>query len=375
MLKISIAKLLTFGSQIWIAAILLLPQLSVAEVQLPVAVDQASSLLDALNRPSINTLHSQTSLMTSIVRAGTRLVACGERGVILISDNEGQTWRQAQSVPVSVTLTRLFFLDAKLGWAVGHSGIVLSSTDGGEHWVKQLDGKQAAALEINAARAEGGSPQRLANADRFEHDGPDKPFFGIYFLDAKNGFVTGAYGLAFATDDGGQTWQSIIGRIDNSKGLHLYFINQDGNDIYISGEQGVLYRSTDRGKQFKVVNSPSRGTYFGIVFPKPGQLIAFGLRGSAFKSIDAGIHWDKIELPAITVTAGLRLSDGSVVLSNEYGQLIRSHDDGATFQPIPQTQTTSVVSLVEASDGHLILAGARNLTRLAQPVTNMEAKK
>ena len=89
--------------------------------------------------------------MLAITRAGARLVAVGERGSILLSDDSGVSWRQAK-VPVSVTLTAVQFPNAKAGWAVGHLGVVLHSADGGETWAKQLDGREAASLVLEAAK-------------------------------------------------------------------------------------------------------------------------------------------------------------------------------------------------------------------------------
>jgi hypothetical protein len=36
-------------------------------------------------------------------------------------------------------------------------------------------------------------------AEGLVQDGPDKPFLGLHFADAKRGWVVGAYGLALAT--------------------------------------------------------------------------------------------------------------------------------------------------------------------------------
>jgi len=53
-------------------------------------------------------------------RAGTRIVAAGDHGVVLLSDDEGASFHQAHTVPVRSTLTALAFVDANNGWAVGH---------------------------------------------------------------------------------------------------------------------------------------------------------------------------------------------------------------------------------------------------------------
>ena len=37
-----------------------------------------------------------------------------------------------------------YFIDQQKGWVSGHDGVVLHSSDGGENWIKQLDGYEAA---------------------------------------------------------------------------------------------------------------------------------------------------------------------------------------------------------------------------------------
>ena len=74
-----------------------------------------------------------------ITRAGERLVAVGERGLIIVSDDDGRNWQQA-AVPVSATLTAVSFPTPDKGWAVGHAGIILHRDDGGSSWHLQFDG-------------------------------------------------------------------------------------------------------------------------------------------------------------------------------------------------------------------------------------------
>jgi len=59
-----------------------------------------------------------------------RLVGVGSRGHVLTSDVRGKTWLQ-RPVPVSTDLVAVNFPTANQGWAVGHDGVALSSTDGG----------------------------------------------------------------------------------------------------------------------------------------------------------------------------------------------------------------------------------------------------
>ncbi|MDP2022176.1 MAG: hypothetical protein Q8L16_14910, partial [Hydrogenophaga sp.] len=53
----------------------------------------------ALSRPALMSPKALGAAMLAVTRAGSRLVAVGERGTVLLSDDHGQHWRQA-AVPV-----------------------------------------------------------------------------------------------------------------------------------------------------------------------------------------------------------------------------------------------------------------------------------
>ncbi len=79
------------------------------------------------------------ALLLDISPAGDRLVAAGEHGIVLYSDDNGSHWQQA-AVPTTRMLTSIHFVDGRHGWAVGHDGLILVSNDGGENWRIQRDG-------------------------------------------------------------------------------------------------------------------------------------------------------------------------------------------------------------------------------------------
>ncbi|WP_433868126.1 WD40/YVTN/BNR-like repeat-containing protein [Ralstonia wenshanensis] len=326
--------------------------------------------LELLTQPARLNQQASHAVLLAVARAGDRLIAVGESGIVLLSDDNGGTWRQA-SVPVSVTLTSVYFASAKDGWVVGHSGVVLHSGDGGQTWTRQLDGRQAAQLELEAAKADakqnGGTAQkRLVNAQRLVEDGPDKPLLDVYFADANTGFVVGAYGLALATRDGGKTWQSLMGQIDNPKGKHLYRIRPVGSELYVAGEQGALYRSGDAGKRFDEIKTPYAGTYFDFIATAQGELLVLGLRGNAYWSGNRGADWQKIETGVpVTLTAGTRLVDGALLMVDQAGRVLRSVNGGRDFTPIAVPHSSSFTGLTQAADGALILSGANGITRIS----------
>lgn len=324
---------------------------------------------DLLTQPAQANVRAASSLQLSVSRAGKRLVSVGERGLVLLSDDDGRSWRQAKQVPVSVALTQVQFVSDRLGWAVGHSGVVLHSADAGDTWQLQLDGVKAATLVADAARAraadgDAAAAKQLREAEALVQDGPDKPFLGLHFADAQRGWVVGAYGLALATTDGGKTWQSLVGRIPNPGGKHLYAVREEGGRLLLAGEQGTLIRSGDGGASFQRLVTPYAGTFFGALEVADGALLAYGLRGNVWRSGDAGATWNRIELAqAVTLTSALRLADGAVLLADESGRLLRGDAAASRFSPLAGGLPTGLTSLALAADGALVVSGARGVSR------------
>ena len=328
-------------------------------------VTYADQAADPLTNPSIVSPLSERLMASKVVRNGERLVTVGERGTILISIDNAKTWRQVLS-PVRVTLTSLMFADSQNGWAVGNGGIVLGTRDGGENWTKLLDGNAAAAIEDEAARkASDAAPgndalkHRLGEAEGLVKDGPDKPFTDIKFFDSANGIVIGAYGLSFRTDDGGATWHSLMGDMDNPYGRHLYSMCLGRDGLFVVGEQGSVFRSTNGGATFKRLRPVGKGTLFGILSTSKGTLVTYGLRGALFRSVDNGENWTRIESSQATITGGKVLSDGAIILIKEDGRIFKSNDEAQTFDILPVSSSMTLSSVDEISPDRLILSGVR----------------
>lgn len=310
-----------------------------------------------LTEPALQSPRALGAAMLAIARAGSRLVAAGERGTVLLSDDGGASWRQA-SVPVQTTLTALRFVDDRTGWAVGHLGVILKTEDAGQTWRKQLDGMQAATLLAQALRASGDEKLQRA-AQRYEEEGPDKPFFDVDFSDARHGVVVGAYNLAFTTSDGGASWAPLP--LPNPKSLHLYAVRYAAGSLFIAGEQGLLIRSTEAGHE--ALPSPYKGSFFGLLPTRGGALLAFGLRGHAFRSTDGGASWQKLDTGVpVSLNAGLELPDGTLTLLAQTGDLLTSRDDGRSFTR-RAGDGVPAAGLATTPQGQFVLAGLRGMRR------------
>ncbi len=327
---------------------------------------QAALVPRVLTQPALQSPKALLAATLAVTRAGQRLVAVGERGTVLWSDNAGLSWQQAQ-VPVQVTLTAVHFVDARTGWAVGHLGVILKTEDAGQTWTLQLDGVRAALAVADAARTS--SDERVQHAaQRFDAEGPDKPFLDVDFSDAQHGFAVGAYNLAFATVDGGKTWTPALDRLPNAKNLHLYGVRYVGGHVFVVGEQGLLLKSTDAGSTFVALASPYKGSFFGLLAARSGTLLAYGLRGHVLRSADQGAHWDDVQTGVPRSFSGaVELDGGALALLSQTGDLLLSRDDGRTVTAIAPQGGPLPACGAAAVNGQLVLASLRGLRRQTAP--------
>ncbi|MDD2058680.1 YCF48-related protein [Pseudomonas sp. GD03860] len=328
---------------------------------------QASAYVDVLDLPAMPSALAPNSALRDIARAGARLVAVGPRGHILYSDDLGSHWQQAR-VPVSADLNAVSFPTPQLGWAVGNDGVILHSRDGGLTWEKQLDGRvlgdQVLAWYRTQAQANPNDERWAAwvgEGERLVAEGADKPLLDVWFSDAGHGFAVGVFNLLLYTADGGRHWTPWLERTDNPQALHLTSLAPVGDALYITGEQGLLLKLGDDGQHFTRLDTPYAGTYFGAI-GKPGVLLAYGLRGHVYRSLDAGQHWQPVPTHlATSVTAASVDSRGQFWLSSQAGDLLVSRDDGASFQRVEQASRAPVSATLFDSAADLVLVGDRGV--------------
>lgn len=324
----------------------------------------AASAPAVLSQPALMTPKALTAAMLAVTRAGARLVAVGERGTVLLSDDHGLQWRQA-SVPVQVTLTQVRFVDAQQGWATGHMGTVLRTDDGGQHWRKLLDGVAVARLMAASAQASGDAAA-IAQAQALQQEGPDKPFFDLVFTDAQRGVVVGAYGLMIATQDGGQTWQPVPTPAANPQGLHLYGVCAAGARRMVVGEQGLLMHSTDGGVSFSALPSPYKGSFLGLLQTHGGELIAHGLRGSVYRASADAQDWQRVDSgTTATLGAGTAVPGGGFALVSQAGEVLVAPRGATSMKRLAVREPVPIAGMALAADGALVMASLRGMRRLA----------
>lgn len=342
----------------------------------------ALALTDIIDTPARPTELAPDNLLNDAVRAGDRVIAVGERGHIIYSDNEGQSWSQG-SVPVSVTLTSVSFGTETHGWAVGHSGVVLYTEDAGENWSLQLTGIEAFELAIASKEKQiADMEQRIASAPESEKDdlewalddlyfsmenmqadldvGPVNPLLGVWFENARHGFVVGAYGMILRTRDGGKTWTDWAPKIENDQGFHLNSMTRvAGGALVIVGEAGQIHVSVDNGDTWKQRESPYAGSLFGVIGTGDvNEILAFGLRGNMLFSEDLGKSWRMIPNKAgATLNDGAVAADGRITLVGNGGTVLMSGDGVGSFREHFRSDREGVMDVIPIADTNLIIVG------------------
>lgn len=268
--------------------------------------------------------------MLGAARAGKRIVSVGDHGAILLSDDDGRSFRQAGRVPVSSALTSVYFVDDKTGWATGHWGVILHTVDGGQTWTLQRSD--------------------LAS---------DQPLFSVYFSDPREGWAIGLWSLMLHTMDGGVTWEKIAlppgpGSKKADRNLYGIFADKQGG-LYVAAERGALLVSRDKGATWTYVETGYQGSFWcGAALPS-GTLLVGGLRGTLYRSIDGGSTWTRAHSEyRSSITAIVPRRDGTVSAVALDGVELVSHDDGATFAGAQRPDRLPLTAAVENADGTLV---------------------
>jgi photosystem II stability/assembly factor-like uncharacterized protein len=278
-------------------------------------------------QPAVHTSYALKGTILGAAFAGKRMVAVGDHGIVLLSDDDGATFRQATNVPTRATLTSVSFVSDKEGWAAGHWGSVLHTIDGGENWTVQRQ-------DITV----------------------DQPLLSVLFTDEQNGIVTGIWSLALRTRDGGKSWEPIktpappgAGKTDAN--LFNIFTNKQGLTL-IAAEQGIIYRSADAGVTWELIQSPYHGSFWSGIVLDDGSVLVGGLQGKVYRSADAGKSWTEVASGVTSsITSLAQAADGTVVGVGLEGVVITSKDHGQTFTNVQRADRLNL---------HAVLINSRN---------------
>ncbi len=261
--------------------------------------------------------------------------AVGWSGTIIHTSDGGETW-QLQETGTKFDLTEVTFADTEHGWAVGNGnfddsgnfgdfGILLHTDDGGETWIVQDTGVSV-------------------------------PLTSVAFVDSQRGWVGVSNGGILHTTDGGNTWN------EQRIGLTAYLTSVDfvddqngwvlGEDYDFETVGSFVLHTTDGGNTWsrQLIDAPLNSLSFGDV--QRGWVVGPG--GTILHSPDGGNTWTKQESGTtafLTQVAFVDADNGWVVGTGEGGRVILHTADGGV------TWTTQLSELEPGLLGTVFLDG------------------
>jgi photosystem II stability/assembly factor-like uncharacterized protein len=206
---------------------------------------------------------SQASL-SGVQFCGTSMaMAVGQSGTLLRSNDGGVTWSSVHS-GVTTYLLALSFPSSNVGTAVGGDPIngtqtVLHTVNGGSSWVAQSTGTT-------------------------------QPLLGVAFADANNGFAVGYSGVILHTTDGGSSWQNQVTGVLTVLNAISYI---DANTATIVGDLGVIMRTTNGGASWSQQSSGTGSDLYGVHFSSSSTGTAVGTSGTILRTVNGGSSWTK----------------------------------------------------------------------------------
>lgn len=185
----------------------------------------------------------------------------GAKGQILKTTDGGDTWKVTQSNTV-VYLYDILFVDNQIGYACGDSGIYLKTMDSGENWQQYKMGEYLFST-LSFPSKDTGYITSNTKIYRTINSGttwdtlntqPPVVYMQAFFIDSRNGFVCGDYGLIYKTMDAGETWtKTNSDQITNLPLTGLHAVNKD--TVYATSAFGIIIKTEDGGDTWNLVEN------------------------------------------------------------------------------------------------------------------------
>jgi photosystem II stability/assembly factor-like uncharacterized protein len=186
--------------------------------------------------------------------------AVGLTGTILRTTNGGVNWVSQTSPNGSIHLFDTYFITDMTGWIAGDVGKIIKTTNGGSTWVNQTTP----------------SPYQLTT---------------LVFLDGNTGFVAGWYGTIMKTTNGGTTWTQLnTGTQRNLKGM-CFVTTTLG---YAVGLVGKVIRTTNAGTSWDSIMIGTSYSLENVYFSDLNNGNIIGENGTVFKTTNGGTNWSSV---------------------------------------------------------------------------------
>jgi len=291
-------------------------------------------------------------------------VVCIDTVLILRTMDGGLTWIP-QSVPPDTISRRLFDVtchDASRAWITGKhnylAGEILATTDGGDHWYRQIVGFGKYGTRIEFIDQDHGWALSGDGALAMTTDGGDSlweqiftewgeaEYYGVSFINPTVGWICAGWpdsvitgqGYIVPSTDGGLTWDTLSGY--HAEGYEDFFdihFFDAHNGIVVGGDESdyspIILKTTDGGESWDSISTPPNTYYLRALDFVGNEGWAVGRFGSIIHTTDGGDTWAFQNSAAVNTMFDVDFSDNLHGFAVGQGIILRTTDGGQNWQP------------------------------------------
>jgi photosystem II stability/assembly factor-like uncharacterized protein len=350
---------------------------------------------------------------------GQHLLAYGNDGFILVSNNAGKDWR-LNKTETSNSLNTAAFNETTRQWRIaGQAGSIIESDADGNNWTNAPFASSKTIIKLLPTEAGDiaiGEDGLLAFQKKNSRDWQllehqlDESFTDIiatnsdrYILSTTNGKIlildissqkieiidtgysgyvskllfnqqhqtliaTTANGDILLSDDGGKLWAPVaIGK----PYLSALASSKNGTYVFVAGDDGCILLSDNGGRTWRTLTLPTAANLEGIVNTFDMQWVAYGEHGALFTSDDNGENWSAVNRPINDFIHQLTQDiSGTWYGAGVKGLVIESsnHGSGWTLTEARTQESDYFLSIItDKQSGNLIAAGPPGTILSKQP--------
>lgn len=231
------------------------------------------------------------------------------------------------------------------GTAVGNSGLIVESADGGQNWTAVTAFTERALLDISCGAGtkvivaqQGGVFLEVDGSYKEIDSGTDARLMSVDGNSDGLTFVVGSFGTVLRSDDGGLNWESLTidweAILDDFVEPHLYDVTVSADGVVTAvGEFGLVIRSEDGGETWDDVHIGA-ASLFGLRLAASGLGYAVGQDSQIIRTEDGGLNWSSVPTPPGGILLNVWFSDSGDVLVSGIRSLLRSTDGGSTWTQV-----------------------------------------
>ena len=261
-------------------------------------------------------------------------------------------------------INAISFLDARNGFAMGDSGIFLTTSDSGNSW-QQINTYNKKNINDGYFLPSGksilvGDSSAFYYSTNFFNDyrqvllDGEYTLFRINFIDNLTGFVLGNNGLIMKSIDGGLSWR----RVNSTTNQLLYdvsFVNESVG--FVVGWNGTLLKTTDRGETWSIVPPMTRKYLKSIDFyGEYGVIVGGG--GDIYRTTNGGETWTLINVDNISGLQKVKFINENLVISvGSKGSFVVSDDKGESWKLLDEDIFENLTNFTSTPQGTIYLVG------------------